>query len=760
MGVPCVRPPRLRVFLLGWLVLAGMIAEGAAATAEEGAQTPPGEDVVVAMEPVDVQGKKIENVEDVKAEMARRGTSTIMIEEKEITESRTLNLQDVLQFAPGVRFQSRFGADEGQFLIRGTTLRNNFHNRGLNILINGIYFGDADGFSDFESIDLMAYERIEVYKGANALRFGADTIGGAINFVPRTGYSSSFFQARAEGGSWGLYKGQVSSGKVTQPFKVGNLNTTADYYVSLSGYHMDGFQNNSQQARERLNANIGLKLGEHQEARFYILQANIAERIPGALTTGQLFADRRQAGGQTPGANPSGGTFFSCNLNNEACKYGRYYALERIGMAYRYEMGANQFIELIPYYQYQYLNHPIFQVIRQENANVGGEVRYNNRNRLFGMNNSFVIGQQSRYENQHQRRFVNINGSNGALTQNAFLRSTYFGTYLENALDIHEDLTILVGGRWDYMGRQGVLQNYSPVGAPTQNAPSTLTSTQNPLAHFNRINPKFGIVYRTTPTSQLYFNASQAYEAPINVELTSAFNPNGTANTGFLNLDAQWAWQFELGHRGKTADGRYQWDFTVYDLEMRKEILTNIVNNSNTFMNANNTRHTGIEMGGAMVAGRGIFAKGPGRDNDQITTRAMFTWSRFVFTQDVFAATTAGGPLQLIAASGNWVAGMPQYSLAGEIRYDHPKGWWVAPNFEWVPEGTYVNYLNTAKAPAYYVMHAKAGWDVNEKLRFFAEGRNLTNKTYAGAVVVNDPFLRYANPSWGLSGFAGVEWKF
>ena len=72
---------------------------------------------VVVVDPVEVKGKRIENVEDVKQELARRPGSNILIEEKQITESRALNLQDVLQFAPGVRFQSRFGADEGQFQI-------------------------------------------------------------------------------------------------------------------------------------------------------------------------------------------------------------------------------------------------------------------------------------------------------------------------------------------------------------------------------------------------------------------------------------------------------------------------------------------------------------------------------------------------------------------------------------------------------------------------------------------------------------------
>ncbi|HXF91588.1 MAG TPA: TonB-dependent receptor [Nitrospiraceae bacterium] len=733
-----------------------MVAAGAPAAAQEQESAP---DVV--MEDVRIEGQKIENVEDVRKEFARRPGSNILIEEKQIVESRQLNLQDVLQFAPGVRFQSRFGADEGQFQIRGTSLRNNFHHRGINILINGIFFGDADGFSDFEAIDLMAYERIEIYKGANALRYGANTIGGAINFVPRTGYSASILQMRGMGGSFGMYMGQVSSGKVL-PFKVGTMNATADYYISVSGNRQDGFQDNSQQGRQRINANLGLQLGLYQGIRAYFLQANVSERIPGALTNAQLFANPQQAGGRTPGANPAGGNFFACNLDNQTCKYGRYYNLQRIGVAYRNEFAADQFIEIIPYYSYQYLDHPIFQTIRQDNNNVGGEIRYRNANRLFGHENVFVVGVQPRYGDQHQTRFVNINGSIGAMTQNAFLRTLYFGAYAEDQFDATERLTLVVGGRWDYSSRQGNVQNFGPVGFPaTQTTPSVLQTTRQPLAQFDALNPKVGFVYRTSPTSQLYFNASRAYEAPLNLELLSAFNADGSGNTGFLNLDAQRAWQFELGHRGTSTDRRYTWDLTVYNLEMEKEILTNIVNNTNTFRNANRTRHTGIEAGASAVVTRGMFASGPGGRVDQVTMRAAYTWSLFKFTDDVVGAVAAGGPANVpIAKSGNRVAGAPEHSLAYEVRYDHPRGWWIAPNFEWVPTGIYVDYLNTVKAPSYFVLHLRSGWNVNDRLMFFAEGRNLTDKTYAGAVVVNDPFFRFANPAQGVSGYAGVEYRF
>ncbi|MGD9728405.1 MAG: TonB-dependent receptor family protein [Nitrospiraceae bacterium] len=594
-----------------------------------GAEQPDEEHPEIVMEPVAVEGKRIENVEDVKREFARRPGSNILIEEKEITETRALNLNDVLLFAPGVRFQSRSGADEGQFQIRGTSLRNNYHHRGINIMINGIYFGDADGFSDFESIDLLAYERIEIYKGANALRYGGNTIGGAINFVPRTGYSASLLQARFLAGSYGTVSGQVSSGKVMQPFKIGNMNATMDYYISASGNRMDSFQDNSQQARQRVNANIGLQLGNHQEFRLYFLQANVSERLPGSLTTEQLFANPRQAGDQSPPGTPP---FFACVTDAQTCKYGRYYNQQRIGLAYRNEFAPNQFFEIIPYYSYKYLDHPIFQTLRQDNYNVGGEVRYANSNELFGRKNSLVVGFQPRYGDLHQTRFVNINGSIGAMTQNAHIRTTYFGAYAEDAFDATQNLTLVISGRWDNSGRQGNIQNFGPAGNPFDPAtPSVLTTTQQPLRHFDAISPKLGFVYRTTPFSQLYFNASRAYEAPLNLELLSSVNANGSSNTGFLNLDAQRAWQLELGHRGMSENKRYSWDLTVYNLEMQKEILASVINNQATFQNANSTRHTGVEAGGAMVLTKGLFARGGGLREDSLQTRVAYMVSVQVY---------------------------------------------------------------------------------------------------------------------------------
>ena len=87
----------------------------------------------------------------------------------------------------------------------------------MNVLIDGFPYGNADGFSDLESLELLATKYVEVYKGANALRFGANSLGGAINLVTKTGYDAGLLELRSEAGSFGFLKNYLATGQVYGP---------------------------------------------------------------------------------------------------------------------------------------------------------------------------------------------------------------------------------------------------------------------------------------------------------------------------------------------------------------------------------------------------------------------------------------------------------------------------------------------------------------------------------------------------------------
>lgn len=78
--------------------------------------------------------------------------------------------------------------------------------------MDGIPINTSDGLVDLFEIDPTAYRYVEVFKGANALRYGANSLGGAVNFVTPTGRDASRFEGRVDAGSFGYLQAQASTG--------------------------------------------------------------------------------------------------------------------------------------------------------------------------------------------------------------------------------------------------------------------------------------------------------------------------------------------------------------------------------------------------------------------------------------------------------------------------------------------------------------------------------------------------------------------
>ena len=141
--------------------------------------------------------------------------------------------------------------------------------------MDGIPINTADGLFDLFEIDPTAYRYVEVYKGANALRYGSNSLGGAINFVMPTGRDASPFEARFDAGSFGYLKTQTSSGGAYGP---------ADYFITASAQREDGYREHSRTDSERLNANFGYQFSPDAETRFYMNAGSWRAEIPGEVT--------------------------------------------------------------------------------------------------------------------------------------------------------------------------------------------------------------------------------------------------------------------------------------------------------------------------------------------------------------------------------------------------------------------------------------------------------------------------------------------
>jgi iron complex outermembrane recepter protein len=668
--------------------------------------------------PVVVEGSRVPDERtrsegDAREELQRVPGGTDVVGQQKIEESRAVNLKDALDFVPGVLVQPRFGAaDESQISVRGSGLRNNFHLRGLTVLIDGFPYGDADGFADFESLELLTTKRLEVYKGANALRFGGYTLGGAINYVSKTGYDAGRIELRSEAGSFGFLKNYVGTGQVYGPF---------DLYVGLSDTELDGFRQHGEQVRRRAFASFGYRLAGGTTVRLDLGYVRSEENLPGALTQQEMDRNPRQR-------NPVNAPF----------KEGRDYDYTRGALTVRTPLGENQVLEWYTQLNYRDLNHPLsFAVINDTTYSYGTEVRYVLTAPVFGLPNRATAGFQFLGTRQVDDNFANMSGNRGAKTKSQINIANTVAGYVEDQLDLTQTFTAVVGGRGVYTTRE-VRDRFLSDG------------NQSDAVDFTAASPRAGFLWRPRPSVQVFANASHAYEPPLLLEITAPGQLSG--NLG--QLGAQKSWQFEVGTRGRAGE-RLAWDQSIYDIELWDEIQNvNVLPFPGAgftiprFRNIDRSRHTGVEAGLDLRLVKDILSRvGLGRAGDALRARAAYTWSRFVFVDDV-------------DFGDNDLPGAPPHFIQTELRYDHRSGFWMAPGLDIVPRGYFVNSENNARNHAYTLLNFRAGFEHKASgIGVFFEARNLTDKRYAAAVAVDDANRRFFFPGDGRSFYGGLSWR-
>lgn len=635
-----------------------------------------------------------------KIELERVPGATDLVARHQIQQTAANNMKDVLNFTPGVLAQPRYGSDELQISIRGSGLRNNYHLRGVNILVNGMPYGDADGFSDFESLEFLTANRVEVWKGANALRYGGNTAGGAIDLETETGETAVPLEIRIQGGSFGSFKGYLSTGGKRGRF---------GYFVGVSDAELDGYREHSAQGRRRLFSNFTFAYNENTDFFADLMFANFAENYPGSLTFDEYKMDPRQA-----------------NPENVSGNWGRFANYYRGAFGMKKRIGSRHEISFNVSAQYRDLIHPIFNFLDQDTRTFGGEFRYS----YTGVKDRFVVGFAPQSTWTAGRRFDNNFGVQGVQAAHFDSLATNYGIYFENQYDITPKFTLVTGGRIDFSKRR-LTDLFLSDG------------DQSDERTYNSFTPKLGFVWRANENAQIFANVSRSYEPPLLLELTSF----GFV-TGFLPLEAQDSWQVEVGTRGDVFAKRLNYEIAFYNSSIANEVLNQNLQpfpgapfTIPSFRSIPGSRHTGFELSADAILANDLFTA-----NAKLSWRTAYTLANFKFTDDA-------------DFNGNFIPGQPKHLIRSELRYDHPNGVWVAPAVDWSPANYFVNSGNTARNEQYAVFDLRAGFD-RKKFGIFLDAFNLCNRNYSGSVQVDDAAGRYYEPSNGRGATVGFVYKF
>ena len=197
------------------------------------------------------------------------------------------NLADLLRYVPGVWAESSSGSDELFFSSRGSNLdATDYDKNGIKLMQDGLPVTTADGNNHNRVIDPLSARYAVIAHGANALTYGASTLGGAIDFTSPTARNSAPLTAYVNGGSHGLLVGRLTAGGAGE---------TADGLVTVEGKRWDGYRDHNTQERYGLYANAGWVHSPQVATRVYATYVHNDEELPGALTGDEVRADPDQA---------------------------------------------------------------------------------------------------------------------------------------------------------------------------------------------------------------------------------------------------------------------------------------------------------------------------------------------------------------------------------------------------------------------------------------------------------------------------------
>ncbi|HTB84600.1 MAG TPA: TonB-dependent receptor [Candidatus Sulfotelmatobacter sp.] len=702
------------------LITALILVRVLAATSQSQSTNPP-----TMLPPVTVIGQAVPDSltspsADTAAEQNRQipGGFTVKTAD-EMKKGRTSNFQDLLQGVPGLFMQSENGVEISKVSIRGSGIESDDEPLGVEFLLDGISFDQGDGETIIEDFDVSTLKYAEVYRGATAFKYGSLTMGGAINLVPFTGYDTPAYQLQAEGGSYGFIRGEAS---------VAGVDSNLDYYASLSGRYRDGYRSHSRENTELLFADIGDKISDHLENRFYLTADQENRQLPGGLTQAQMQAGPQQA---DPLAAPQ--------------DYSKQWYYVRLADKISYERDGHELDASIYWWHRELLEKGFYapddyeQGIQNYHANDGG-INLNSvtHSLLFGRQNILTIGASPAFETEQDHNYANIGGAEGDTIAKDLELSVNVPVYLENQHYLTEKLSLLTGLQAIYVLRH--FYDYFN---------NTSDGDQSHLNNYFGLNPKIGLLYELNDDSQAFINFSRTFQPPSFDNMVTFDDGPGVSLT-YTPLQPQHAWTIETGTRGKY--GRFDWDLALYHSWVKNELqdLFDDLGQDRGDVNVARSSHEGIEAGLGIELWNSKKAKD--ETGQSVALNQSYTLNNFHFVND---------PVY----GNNRLAAIPVHVYEAELMYETPCGFYAGPNVQCNLSRYPVDQANTLYAGTYALLGFKMGYAGNwGKSRFsvFVEAKNLTDEKYAASV---DPIgdadagSQLFHPGDGRSFYGGVTWS-
>lgn len=632
-------------------------------------------------------------------------------------DNAQVNLSESLNRVPGILVRNRHNyAQDLQVSSRGFGARASFGVRGVRLVADGIPATMPDGQGQAATFSLSSASRIEVLRGPFAALYG-NASGGFIQTFTEDGPPRPMLRPSVSLGSYDSYRAGVVFGGTR-----GALN----YLVDVSRFETDGYREHSAARRDQLNAKFRIALAAGGTLTAIVNGLDQPDtQDPLGLRRAQMEDDPRQA-------DPA------------AISFNTRKSIEHRqgGLVYEHPLGGGDIVRVSAYggerEVVQYLSIPLGPqmaptsgggVVDLDRTFAGAGLRYTaTRNTAAG---AVKLTAGLEYERMDERRrgFINDFGVRGALKRDQDDQVSSTDAFAIGEWRLRERWVLAAGARASRVEFESRDHFVAP-GNPDDSG-SVRHSGRSVAA---------GLLYELTDEVHLYAAAGRGFETPTLAELS--YRPDRTSGLNF-DLEPSRARQVEAGVKVNLHSGQ-RLRLTVFHIDTRDEIVVNSASGGRTdFKNAGRTRRRGVE-----ASWEAVFANG-------LEAYAAWSWIDAHY-RDAF---TSGTPAVTIPA-GNRLPGVPSSTAYAEVVWRHARsGFHAAVEARRVGRVA-VDDLNSEFASSYAIASARAGleqrgrqWRLNE----FVRVENVTDRRYAGSVIVADGNRRFYEPAPGRNYLVGVE---
>ncbi len=631
--------------------------------------------------------------------------SSVTVVTEDVIRSRAAqHFEDIINAIPNMNFAS--GSNRARFYqIRGIGERSQFANPinpSVGFLIDDVDFSGAGSIAT-----LMDVKQVEVLRGPQGTRYGANALAGLINVTTNDPDDSRFVSIKLSAAEFGTETyGLVLNAPLTENFQT---------RLVIESHESDGYIENDfldrddTNGRDEMTVRGKLKWQVRDDWSLHLTVANID--IDNGYDAFSLDNTRHTLSDE-PGFDRQDSTYFSLKSHWQLDNMDVEVLLNQADSDLDYGYDEDWSYTGIHPWGYTSTDHYL-----RERETSSAEIRLlsNESSRIFGDTTDWVIG------------FYYLNSDENLLRQYTYLATDFKSDYEFDTIAVFTQLDTSLNNHWTLSTGIRVEQR------DTQYRDSEAVSFSPDDSLWGG---KLALEYLVNDNTLAYGSVSRGYKA-------GGFNIDGTLDADLRSFDEEYLIEYEIGLKTMLADDTLALQLAVFyddrkDQQVKSSLVRERPNGSTEFIdflgNAAEGTNKGIE----------IDVNWSVSDNFWITANAGWLDAEFDTFINEFGEDLAGRDQ----------AHAPKYTYNLAVNYERGP-WFINISADGKDE-FFFSDRHTVKSDSYTLYNTAMGYQADQwKLTLW--GRNLTDEdVYVRAFgsfgndprkfYVTEPYFQYGEP--------------